>query len=329
MTCLDKVVLFFLLLVLAGFYSGVETGIYVLDPVRYHLRVRDRNRFALKLNWLLRDRSKLIIMLLVGTNICVFLATMTATNLVRSYFPGRSISYQAIITTLISAPFVLVLAEIVPKNIYRHRADTLVYNSSRVAVLSYLIFYPVVALLSAVTHLFNRILGSPPVAQEEFLSRGAVEHHILESAEEGSITKAQQEMVQKILKLSEKSVVDSMIPLGQVTMIPESADAEQIRTVATKRRFTRLPVYSGRRENIVGVVNIFDVIAAPGPYVSAASSLRPVFHISHSLKIDEALVILQTNKQPLGVVVGAQNEPVGIVTVKDLLEEITGEIYVW
>jgi CBS domain containing-hemolysin-like protein len=326
---ISSVVLFFLLLALAGFFSGVETGIYVLDPVRYHLRVRERNRSALYIDWLFRDRSKLIIMLLVGTNLSVFLAAMMATNLVRRHFPDESIAYQAIITTLITAPFVLVLAEIVPKNLYRRKTDTLVYNSSRMVVLFYLLFYPAVALLSGITYLLNRILGTPPAVREGFLSRGALEHHILESAESGSITKDQQEMVQKILKLSEKSVVESMIPLEQVTMIPQSADAEHIRAVAAKKRFTRLPVYSGSRENIIGVVNIFDVLAGGGLGGSAVFWLRTVPTVSHSLRIDEALVILQTNKQPLGVVVGARNEAIGIVTVKDLLEEITGEIYVW
>ena len=326
---ISNVVLFFLLLALAGFFSGVETGIYVLDPVRYHLRVRERNRSALYLNWLFRDRSRLITVLLVGTNLSVFLATMTAANLVRRYFPDKSIAYQAIVMTLTTAPFVLVLAEIVPKNLYRRSADTLVYKSSRIVVLSYLFFYPVVALLTGITYLLNRILGTPPAAPEEFLSRGAVEYHILESAENGSITKDQQEMVQKILKLSEKSVAKSMIPLEQVTMIPESADAAHIRAVAAKKRFTRLPVYSGSRENIIGVVNIFDVLAGEGLGGGALSWLRPVPTVSRSLRIDEALIILQTNKQALGVVTGARNEAVGIVTVKDLLEEITGEIYVW
>lgn len=326
---ISNVVLFLLLLGLAGFFSGVETGIYVLDLVRYHLRVRERNRFALYLRRLLVDRSRLITMLLVGTNLCVFLATMTATRLVRRYLPDESISYLAIVTTLISAPLVLVLAEVVPKNIYRRGADTLVYNSSRALLLFYFIFYPIVALLSGVSYLLNRILGTPSAAREEFLSRRAVEHHILESAESGSITKDQQEMVQKILKFSEKSVVESMIPVEEVTMIPESADAAHIRAIATKKRFTRFPVYSGDRRNIIGVVNIFDVLSGAKPASSAASWIRPVPRISRSLRIDEALVILQTNKQPLGVVVSEGGNAIGMVTVKDLLEEITGEIYVW
>jgi CBS domain containing-hemolysin-like protein len=326
---ITSILLFFLLLALAGFFSGVETGIYVLDPVRYHLRVRERNRFALYLWWLFRDKSKLITALLVGTNLLIFLATMAAADVVRRHFSASPISYQAIITTLVTAPLVLVFAEIVPKNLYRRGAETLVYKSSRALAVAYIIFYPATLLLSRGAYLINRIVGSPSAGREAFLSRSAVEHHILESAQEGAITEGQQKMVQRILKLSQGSLPQSMVPLERVTMVSESANASEIRAIAAKKRFTRLPVYSGGRENVVGVLNVFDVLTGAELAGSAASRMRPVVRIASTLRIDEALVALQTSRQPLGIVAGARGDAIGIVTVKDLLEEITGEIYVW
>jgi CBS domain containing-hemolysin-like protein len=131
-----------------------------------------------------------------------------------------------------------------------------------------------------------------------------------------------------------------MIPLRDTVMIEESADPEEIVEIVKKTRFSRIPVYRKSRANIVGVLNVFDMF-----YESGAQSLcdgedkeagggikhliRPLPSVSRSARIDETLVVLREARQPMGLVVGPHKEAVGIVTVKDLLEEITGEIGAW
>jgi putative hemolysin len=125
-----------------------------------------------------------------------------------------------------------------------------------------------------------------------------------------------------------------------VVMVSESATREKVLELVRERRFSRMPVYREKRTDIVGVLNVFDLFyeqVSPSPDSQGEAVregdishlVRALPAISRSARIDEALVILREARQPMGLVTGPKKEPVGIITVKDLLEEITGEIRVW
>jgi putative hemolysin len=222
----------------------------------------------------------------------------------------------------------------VPKNIYQRKSDTLVYSSARAFYICNLFFLPFVKALSLLTGAVNLFFGRRRTLESEFLTRKSVERHLTEGSGESVLTPAQVEMVRNILGLAAKRVSDAMIVLNEAVMIGVDADAACVARLVGKHGFSRMPAYRGSRANIVGVLNVFDVF-----YESAGASgdaprtiehlVRPVPFIGRDARIDQALASLREARQPMGVVVGARSEPLGIVTIKDLLEEITGEIRNW
>lgn len=315
-------------LVLEGFFSGMEMGIYVLDPLRYQVRVKQGDRRAKLLERLLRRKSQLVTSLLVGTNLCIFLATIYATKVTRYFYPGASLAATALVTTFFTTAAVLLFAEMLPKNTYRKRANTLVYSSARAFYISSLVFLPFVKLLSVLTAGVNLLFGRRGTLENEFLTRKAVEHHLTEGSGPGPLTGSQMQMVRNIMQLPGKNLTYAMIPLRDTVLVSESAAREEVLEFVKKRRHSRMPVYRGKWSNIVGVLNVFDLFYQDEAR-EAKELVRPLPHISRSARIDEALLTLRGARQPMGLVVGPREEALGIVTIKDLLEEITGEIRAW
>lgn len=325
-------------IIMAGFFSGMETGIYVLDPLRYHVKVRHGEPPAKLLERLLRRKSDLVTSLLVGTNICIFLVTIFATRVVEYYCHGRDLAFQAIVTTVFTTAAVLVFAEMLPKNIYRSRANTIVYSSARAFYIANIFFLPVVKALSVLTGAVNLLFGRRGSLENEFLTRKSVEYHLTSESGRSALTQSQMKMVRNIMKLPVKNLISSMIALRDTVMVHESTSREKVLELFRKKRFSRMPVYRDSRTDVIGVFNIFDLFYeshgnAAGKGDKEASGIkhliRPIPLISRSARIDEALVVLREERQPMGLVFGPKKTAIGIVTVKDLLEEITGEIGAW
>ncbi len=320
-------------LVLAGFFSGLETGIYVLDPLRYHVRLKQGEKEAGLLESLLHRKSELVASLLVGTNLSIFLATTFATKITEHYYPASTLAATALITTAYTTAAVLIFAEMLPKNIYRRRANTMVYSSARAFFVFNILFFPLVKALSVVTRAVSLVFGRHRTLESEFLTRKSVEFHLTEQYGGTALTDSQSVMVRNIMQLPAKSVTGAMIPLRDTVMVGESDGREKVLDLVRKYRFSRMPVYREKRSEIVGVLNVFDIFyesgGGEGDSEELGSLVRPLPPVPRSARIDEALVTLRAARQPMGLVVGPDREPLGIVTVKDLLEEITGEIGAW
>lgn len=322
-------------LVLSGFFSGMETGIYVLDPLRYHVRVKQGDREASMLVRLLRRKSDLVTALLVGTNISLFMVTTYATKVTGHFYPGADLVSTALLTSAFTTVAVLIFAEMLPKNIYRKRANTLVYSSVRAFYFANLLFMPFVKALSVLTGVVNFVFGRRGTLEDEFLTRKALAHHLTGESGRATLTQSQMEMVRNIMQLPVKNLLTAMIPLRDTVVVSESATRGEVIDLIREKRFSRVPVYSGARTNIVGVLNVFDLFyktAGSGGADNGQSIkdfVRPVPSILRSARIDEALVMLREAKLPMGLVVGPKKEVLGIVTIKDLLDEITGEMGAW
>ena len=319
-------------LVLEGFFSGMEMGIYVMDPLRYHVRLKQGEKEASLLESLLRRKSELVTSLLVGTNLSIFLATTFATEITKLYYPGSGPMKAALITTSYTTVAILIFAEMLPKNIYRKRANTMVYSSARAFYIFNMLFIPLVKALSVLTRALSFVFGRHRTLESEFLTRKAVEFQLTEERGATSLTAGQSKIVRNIMQLPGKSVLGTMIPLRDTVMISESAGHGSVLDLVRKYRFSRMPVYKKKRSEIIGVLNVFDIFYesnAEGDNGGLDSLVRPLPPVPRSARIDEALMTLRTARQPMGLVLGPNKEPLGIVTVKDLLEEIAGEIRAW
>ncbi len=325
--------LFFTLIVsifigfLLAWFCGVETGIYRLNPLRLHLSIRSGDARAIRLYSLTRDqRQTLIGMFLIGTNLCSYLIA----SIVAGYFTysGYSELQAEIWTTVTLAPILFIFTEAIPKNCFFLRANDFMLRSSGFIYVVYYVFK-----YSGMIYLFNGIIRVMLYLSSSFSrsSEGRLTDwsRLGELVKEGfsvsSFSTIQADIAEKILQLSSKRIDVALIPLDEVFALPVDISVDEFILQLKSKPYTRVPVYADYRENIVGVVNVYNVFLGPeGCSVKEFSNSVP------KIRIDEYLVnaidILRRQEVKLAVVVDFAGRTLGIVTLKDLLDEVIGEI---
>ena len=304
------------LLILAGLFSGYETGLYVCDPFKAQGRKRGRSFGARPLVALLDERPKAVVALLIMTNICLFFASTCFTRLL--VLAGLSDSVQtALLSSALFSPIVVVFAEMLPKDLFRMRSDPLLY---RFAHLIWALYWVMRVVLWAPFHLFSRRR-----LRSSFLTRDEMEFHLMRHLRRGSIIA---HMAANILRIGQRRLKDVMIPRRDcVTVFPQTEIADVVRT-ARRHRFSRLPVVDPQNPaKVLGVVNIFDMFYRNADKV--ADVMRPPLRLGLNMALDDALLVMRVRRHPLAVVTNNRGAFSGVVTIKDIVEEITGEIRSW
>lgn len=307
-------------------YSATETGFYCLNRIRLRYR-EDRGWWTAKIiNRLLNDPQGMVCAILIGNNIANYVAAATFTYIVGARVsPGKA----ELIATLMLAPVILIFCEILPKSIFQRHADSLLYKVVPVTDVSYKVFYPIVFLLRVVSRLPHLFLKGLEAKESPFFTPQRLRYLLDEGAEVGAVSVYQNTMARNIMALGTTPVQNVMIPLEEVTMAPCTVGTDSLEIVARERKFSRIPIYDRERINVVGVVTLLELLMDGKPHGDIREFVRPATYINAHTPVDEALLKLRHARQRMGIVTDAVGTVIGIVTIKDLVEEIVGELTVW
>jgi len=319
-----KLLWLFLTVVAEGFFSGMETGVYSLNRIRLRFRAQEGRRDAARVARMIRDPQMLVCTTLAGTNLATYLTSAIVTFLLAKALPG---DYAELATTFLVAPFLLVFAEALPKSLFHAHADKLVYALSWPLRLAWWVLMPASLPLRGVVFVISRLLRKPPEPAWA-MSEQRLQHFLTEGAREGVLSAQQDAIARNILRLSGVRVGQVMVPLDQVKMVPAEASFDELRDVAAQGHFSRLPVYEGERRKVVGAVNLIDLLCSACDR-NVARHVRPLPRVAPEMPIDQALVQLQKQRKMMAVVADGEGRAVGIITVKDLVEEVVGELREW
>jgi CBS domain containing-hemolysin-like protein len=175
-----------------------------------------------------------------------------------------------------------------------------------------------------------RVLRRGEVAADPFHPRERLRAILREGAAEGVISGYQHELVGKVLGLREQLVHAIMIPISRVAGAAVDIDRERFMAELRRHSFSRIPVWEGRKENVVGIVHIMDVLAAgEGPLDLGALMTRDFLTVPPDMTVPQALLRLRKARAAIAVVRDDKGRAVGVITVKDLVEEVVGELAEW
>jgi len=256
-------------------------------------------------------------MTLLGTNLSTVTGSVVATLFI-IYNYGEVYTPFA----LLFLPFTLIFGEIVPKSIYQHHSDRIVKYISPILLIFYIIFYPIVWILSELT---ESILGDVNKARER-VTRDELEM-MLEVGKPGSSDVRQSEltMISRIFDLEDKKVENIMTPLVDVVALPASSSRKDIGRVLEEYGYSRVPIYEGQLFNIAGVLTGTDLLFGEAN-ASIGDLTKKAYFVPEEMPLDELLVSMKRKGEALAVAVDEYGAATGIVTVEDLLEEVVGEI---
>lgn len=314
----------------SAFYSGSETGAYRLNRIRLRLAASAGKRQARRLASLLSDLPGLIVVVLIGNNIANYLATAVATWLLHEANPEQPAIYAELLATLIMAPVLFVFCEVLPKNIFNIEADRLMWYATPPLWISNVVFrrLGLVALLKGISFVWTRLMRRKEAA-DPFPARVRLRGILRESAAEGVVTAYQNELVDKILNLHQVQVQQAMIPARSVSTVPPEISTSDFRELIERQHFSRLPIVDPHTHQVAGVLLVHkalreaDLTAAR---LDLKPFMQPAFELAPEMTVTQALFALQRRQTPMAIVRNGRGQFVGMVTVKDLVEEIVGEL---
>jgi putative hemolysin len=331
---LYRIPLALLMVALAGLFAGAETGIYRLSRLRLRLGVAKGRWSAILLSTALHDSSGLLLALLLGTNLSDYLATSFITSMFLDIVASEHAA--ELYATLLTAPLLFIFSELIPKNVFLHRADRLTFLVAPLLYVSHKVFTwcGVVPLLKLASRLFARLLGSPiPSAVTLTASQAQQVRAILrDTREEGLLSTIQSEMLDRIVNIPTLRLDTVMVPLARVQMVDIHSDRALLLEQLRQHARTRLLVWQEAPEYIVGFVDVYEALGAGEEFPSVEKYLRPLRSLDAGTPIIAALDAMRRERHKIVLVTrrrGRRELPVGIVTMKDLVEELMGELAEW
>jgi len=312
----------------SAMFSGLETGIYTINRVRLHVRAHVPRSSAAVLEGMIQRPTRLLGTLLVGNNVVNYLATLSIGALLTG--AGYTGWAQVAISAVILTPMLLIFGEVLPKDFFRSHADTIVTPFARpLLLLQYLlIVIGVLPLIDLFAGGMKRALRRTADGTELLHPRRVVTRLVREGVGHGVISVYQSAMVDRVLEFERLKVRDVMVPWARVKSVRAGQPVEAIWALADREPHARLPLLDERGQP-VGVIETFDVLrhdpAACPPLRQLAG---PIVAIDAAAPLHDALRLLQRERVALAIVLDA-GKPVGLVTAKDLVEPIVGELDVW
>lgn len=328
----DADVIFWAIVMLLGFLgsalcSGMETGAYRLNRVRLYVQASQGRSSAKSLERIVAKPAALIGTLLIGNNLCNYAGTAGLGVILASMAMPV---WQAVLINTVLVTFVLfVFGETLPKDLFAAHADRLMYPLAKLLVFLKALFtwtgvLPIVVLISEVA---IRIVGR---AEGGALTpRKRVEQMVREGAGVGLISSEQTELAQRALALSKRRVLAECTPWQQVVKVFETTERTALCRLAEESPRSRMPVINSRGK-IVGVVDIIDALLMDdSEKAPVQAAMMPAVYLPASTTVREALSQMQREHIGLAIVRRPDGKPAGVVTMKDLVEPLTGEITNW
>lgn len=335
---MDNRVVLLLAIMAFGFssvFSGLETGIYRLSRLRLRLAAETGGLRHKMLNSVMRDGPGLLLSLLVANNLANYLATSCVTILFLAV--ARSEHAAELYATLATAPLLFVFAESIPKSLFLYRADALTAWLAPLLFVTHriLTFCGAVPLLRLASQAFARLTGAPLSSRKMIASTQShqVRAILRDTHEEGLLSSVQSDIIDRIINIPGLRLRAVMVPLAQVQSVGIRSDRTVLLNKLRRHAYTRLLVWDGTSANIAGFINIYDVLSSDREFEGLADFVQPIRRLPAETSVIDAIDIMRRERLEIVLVTrtrrSGQDAPVGIVTMKDLVEELTGELAQW
>ena len=317
----SSLLLYLFFLLCSGYCASAETAYTAVSKVRLRTLADKGNKRAKKALWVCDRFDKTLTTILIGNNIFHASCASLSALLVMRQFDEEYVVYGTLLTTLI----VYLFAEMLPKSLAKARSEEIALLFAGSLAFFVKLLTPLSAVFSGISKILSRFFStdeSITVTEEDLLS-------IIETIEdEGVLDPEKQALVNSAIEFRDKLAQDIMIPISEVTCVASNTPYKQLAEMAVSLGYSRLPVYEGRRDNIVGIlpVNAFLSLYVSGKPVLLRKLLMKPYVFDAKTEISTLLQRMRLNKLHMVFVTDENRKKIGIITMEDLLEELVGDI---
>ena len=313
------------LIILSAFFSGSETGLVSLNRYRLRHLVKTGHRGAVRADKLLQKPDKLIGLILLGNNFVNILASSIATIIGIRLYGDAGIAIAAGLLTFA----ILIFSEVTPKTLAILQPERFAFPASYILSPLLKLLYPLVWFTNIFANSIVRLFGvNINDSNSQELSRDELRMVVNEAG--AMIPRRHQKMLTNILDLENVTVDDIMVPRNELVGIDMDDDISDILNQLTHSQHTRLPVYKGDVNNIVGILHIKNVLDLFKKQDDTTKEqlenwIRDAYYVPEGTPLHTQLHHFQHAKRRIGLVVDEYGDVMGLVTLEDILEEIVGE----
>ncbi|MFH1978627.1 MAG: hemolysin family protein [Candidatus Aenigmatarchaeota archaeon] len=318
-----QIIILIILIGLSALFSGVETALMSVSMMKVKSLLKQKKKGAEALFRVKNNPHKLLITVLIGNNLVNIGAASLATVIFTEMFGSNGIGIATGVMTFL----ILVFGEITPKTFATQNAERMSLKVARPIEILSKILWPLVKFFELISRAMSKRLGSK---KEKDLSEEELKTIVTMGKEEGILSREAAEMMHNMIEFEDTRVTEVMTRKSEIEMLDGDSKLKEVLDFVVKSPFSRYPIYEKNKDNIIGVVDIDDVlrfVKNKRVDVKVKTLSKPVPFVPESKEIDDLLTELEGKDVPLAIVVDEFGNVSGMVTLDDILEEIVGEIF--
>ena len=306
-----------ILLALSGFFSSAETAMVSVSKIRLRTLEDEGNKKASLALRILENQSKMLSAILIGNNL-VNTSAASIASLIAYSFGGAAVSIATFIITFL----ILVFGEITPKTWATINADQLAITYAPIISFLMKVLTPIIWFVN----LF-KLMGIQDPNKNISMTESELRTIVDVSHEEGVIEEDEKDMINKVFDLGDAKAKDVMVPRVHVVMAEVDSTYKDLLEIFREEKFTRIPIYQDKIDNIIGIVNMKDLLMYDDfSHFDMQKILRKPKFTYENKKVSELLIEMKQSTFNLAIVMDEYGEFSGIVTLEDIIEEIVGDV---
>ena len=318
-----QLVVLVILLALSAFFSSAETALTTINRLRVRALVDDGDERAIVLAKVIDDPGKLLSAILIGNNIVNISASSIATVLATNFFENAGAGIATGVMTIL----VLIFGEITPKTMASLKAEKIALGYAKIVYGIMFVFTPLIFILDILSGGILRLFGIDPDKRDDSVTEEDLRTIVEAGHEDGVLETEEHKMINNVFDFGDHQAKDIMVPRVDMCFLKLDATYEEFMEIYRQEKFTRIPVYEETRDNVIGILNVKDLLLYDkNQEFHVRDFLREAYYTYEFKNTSELMMEMRKSSISIAIVLDEYGATAGLVTLEDLLEEIVGDI---
>lgn len=327
---ITEIFIILILFILSAFCSLAETSLIGMSKIKIFAYIKNQHKAANNFKIWLKEPNKLLSTIVIFNNIIAISAST-----IGAFFSLRvsevfkfNLSLTATITAIVITFFIIIFGEITPKIFAIHNTEKLALFFISPVVILFKIFRPVTEVVVHISRFIITLFGGKPTASIPVISAKEINTAIDVGAEQGFINEMEKKMMSRILELGDLQAKDVMVPRTSIVALDIGLPIDKILDIVIEEGYTRMPVYKGNIDNIIGIIYTKDMLGMikNRGLIVFQDLIRIPYFVPETKYVDDLLKEFKKGKIHIAIVVDEFGGTAGLITLEDILEEIVGDI---
>lgn len=318
-----QIIVLLILLFLSGFFSSAETSLVAVNKIRMRTLSDEGNKRAKVVLKIFEDQPKMLSAILIGNNLVNTFAASITTSIAYT-FGGAAVGIATFLITVL----ILIFGEITPKTLATEKSEKMALLYAPVIRFLMTIFTPFIFLINVFSSGILKLLGAGKNGHNASMTESELRTIVDVSHEEGVIEEDEKDMINNVFDFGDAKAKDVMVPRVRVIMADVESTYEDLIDIFREEKFTRIPIYKDTVDNIIGLVNMKDLLLYRDfSNFKIEDILRKPYFTYENKPVSDLLLEMKNSTFNLAIVLDEYGELAGIITLEDMIEEIVGDVH--